>query len=311
MILTVTPNSAVDWTVFLPHFHWEGPHRADKAVWGMAGKPAGAAWILGELGVDTTAMGFAAGTYGEKMIELLEGKNVETDFIWVGGETRFNVHVVDRETGRQTLLAVDTLEITNAHVERFMKRFHKDLSQAKALVTGSSLPACLDPDFFHEIITAAKEKGIPVVLDSSSPHLAHTLTAGPDVIKSNRAELSSVAGHDIITIEDAYQAARAVLDEYGTQVIVTLEAEGALAVLKEAAYRVPALKIEMIENTAGSGDGVLAGIAYALATRLPLEDGIRLGTAAAGAVIMTPAAADCRKEDIERLLQKVELIPYP
>ena len=68
MILTVTPNSAVDWTVFLPHFHWEGPHRADKAVWGMAGKPAGAAWILGELGVDTTAMGFAAGTYGEKMI---------------------------------------------------------------------------------------------------------------------------------------------------------------------------------------------------------------------------------------------------
>jgi fructose-1-phosphate kinase PfkB-like protein len=43
MILTVTPNSAIDWTVFLPHFRWEGPIRADKAVWGMAGKPSGAA----------------------------------------------------------------------------------------------------------------------------------------------------------------------------------------------------------------------------------------------------------------------------
>jgi len=310
MILTVTPNSAIDWTVFLPHFRWEGPLRADKAVWGMAGKPSGTAWILGELGVDTTAMGFAAGTNGEKMIELLEGKNVETDFIWVSGETRLNVHVVERETGGQTLLAVDTLEITSAHIERFMKRFHKKISQAKALVTGSSLPACLDPDFFREIITAAKEKGIPVALDSSSPHLAHALPSGLDVIRSNRVELSGIAGQDIITIEDAYQAARAILDEYGTQVIVTLGVEGALAVLKENAYRIPAPEVEVIESTAGAGDGILAGIAYALANRLPLEEGIRLGTAAAGAVIMTPATADCRKEDIERLLPSVELIPY-
>ena len=310
MILTVTPNSAIDWTVFLPHFRWEGPLRADKAVWGMAGKPSGTAWILGELGVDTTAMGFAAGTNGEKMIELLEGKNVETDFIWVSGETRLNVHVVERETGGQTLLAVDTLEITSAHIERFMKRFHKKISQAKALVTGSSLPACLDPDFFREIITAAKEKGIPVALDSSSPHLAHALPSGLDVIRSNRVELSSIAGQDIITIEDAYQAARAILDEYGTQVIVTLGVEGALAVLKENAYRIPAPEVEVIESTAGAGDGILAGIAYALANRLPLEEGIRLGTAAAGAVIMTPATADCHKEDIEYLLPSIELIPY-
>ena len=310
MILTVIPNSAIDWTVFLPHFRWGGPLRADKAVWGMAGKPTGAAWILGELGVDTTAMGFAAGTYGEKMIEILEGKNVETDFIWVSGETRLNVHVVDRETGGQTLLEVDTLEITSAHVERFMKRFHKKLSQAKALVTGSSLPACLDPDFFREIITAAKEKGVPVVLDSSSPYLAYALPAGPDVIKSNRAELSGVVGQDIITIEDAYQAARAVFDEYGPQVVVTLDDEGVLAVLKETAYHILAPKIEVIESTTGAGDGVLAGIAYALANRLSLEEGIRLGTAAAGAVIMTPAAADCRKKDIERLLHSIELVPY-
>jgi 1-phosphofructokinase len=311
MILTVTPNSAIDWKLFLPHFRWEGPLRADKAVWGMAGKPASAAWILGELGVDATAMGFAAGTYGEKMIELLEGKNVETDFIWVSGETRLNVQVVDLETGGQTILAVDTLEITNAHVERFMKRFHKKLNQAKALVTGSSLPACLDPDFFREIITAAKEKGIPVAFDTSSPHLAHALPAGPDVIKSNRAELSGVVGEDIITIEDAYQGARAVLDEYGTQVIVTLDTEGTLAVLKETAYHIPAPKIEVIESTVGSGEGVLAGIAYALANCLPLEEGIRLGTVAAGAFIMTSATADCRKEDVEQLLPTVELIPYP
>ena len=311
MILTVTPNSAIDWALFIPHFNWGGSLQVDKAVWGMAGKSTGAAWILGELGVDTIAMGFAAGTSGEKMIELLEQKNVETDFIWVSGETRLNVHVFDRGNDQQTLLAVDTLEIANAHIERFMKRFTKKLKQAKVLITGGSLPAGLTPDFFREIITAAKEKGVPVVLDSGFPHLANVLLVSPDLIMLNRADLSGVVGHAVVSIEEAYQAARAIIEKYSTQVLVTLDTEGTLAVLKESAYRIPAIKVERIENTTGAEVGILAGVAYALANQFPLEDGIRLGTAASSAVTMASAAADCRKDDVERLLSKVELIPYP
>ena len=311
MILTVTPNSAVDWTVSVPHFQWEQPLRANSAVWGVAGKPAGAAWILGELGIITTAMGFVAGTSGEKLIELLEAKNVETDFIWVGGETRLNVIIINQHTGEQTTLAVDTLEITTTHLERFMRRFNKKLAHADALITGSSLPACIDPDFFNRLITTANDAQVPVILDTSAPHLAHALSAGPTVIKPNRAELSSVAGETITTIEQAYHAARTILDTYGTQVIVTLDADGALAVLKGGTFRIPALKLSAVKNTAGAGDGVLAGIAYALANHLPIQEGIRLGTAAAGAVILTPATADCRKQDVERLLPTIELIPYP
>ena len=311
MILTVTPNSAIDWALFIPHFEWGGSLQADKAVWGMAGKSTGAAWILGKLGVDTIAMGFAAGTSGEKMIELLEQKNVETDFIWVSGETRLNVHVFDRESGRQTLLAVDTLEVASVHIERFMKRFLKKLKQAKVLITGGSLPAGLTPDFFREIITAAKEKGVPVVLDSGFPHLADVLLASPDLIKLNCADLSSVVGHVVDSVEEAYQAARAINEKYTTQVLVTLDIGGTLAVLKESAYRIPTLKVERIENNASAEIGILAGIAYALANQFPLEDGIRLGAAASSAVTMTPAAANFCKDDVERLLSKVELIPYP
>ncbi|MCJ7626253.1 MAG: hexose kinase [Anaerolineaceae bacterium] len=311
MILTVTPNSAVDWTVSIPHFHWEQPLRANSAVWGVAGRPASAAWILGELGIIATAMGFVAGTSGEKLIELLEAKNVETDFTWVGGETRLNVHIVNQQTGEQTLLAVDTLEITNTQRERFTRRFHKKLAHADALVIGSSLPASIDPDFFNNLITAAKEMDVPVVLDTCSPHLAHALLAAPTVIKPNRTELSSVAGEHITTIEQAYRVARAILDQTGTQVIVTLDTDGTLAVLKESAFRIPAPVLTAIESTAGAGAGVLAGIAYALANSLPIQEGIRLGTAAAGAVILTPATADCRKEDVELLLPTIELIPYP
>jgi 6-phosphofructokinase 2 len=52
-------------------------------------------------------------------------------------------------------------------------------------------------------------------------------------------------------------------------------------------------------------------MAAALYRGQSVEDGIRLGFAAAGAVVMTPGTADCHREDIERLVPEVELIPYP
>jgi 6-phosphofructokinase 2 len=52
-------------------------------------------------------------------------------------------------------------------------------------------------------------------------------------------------------------------------------------------------------------------MAAALYRAQPVEDGLRLGFAAAGAVVMTPGTADCHREDIERLIPQVHLIPYP
>jgi 6-phosphofructokinase 2 len=69
------------------------------------------------------------------------------------------------------------------------------------------------------------------------------------------------------------------------------------------------LKIPVI-STAGAGDAVLAGLAAALSRGKPIDEGLRLGFAAATAVCLTPATADCRRKDIERLLPQVKLIPY-
>ena len=82
-----------------------------------------------------------------------------------------------------------------------------------------------------------------------------------------------------------------------------------LAILPEKTYRIPVLPVKVV-STAGAGDGVLAGLAAALDAGWPLEEGLRLGTAMAGAVCMQLATADCRKADIENLLPQVRLLSY-
>ncbi|MCZ7543052.1 MAG: PfkB family carbohydrate kinase [Anaerolineae bacterium] len=70
----------------------------------------------------------------------------------------------------------------------------------------------------------------------------------------------------------------------------------------------PPVPVEVV-NPAGAGDAVLAGMAAALAQGKPFEEGLRLAFAAAAAVCLTPGTADCRREDVERLLPQVQLIP--
>src|SRR5262249_11843487 len=92
----------------------------------------------------------------------------------------------------------------------------------------------------------------------------------------------------------------------GTAPIMTFGGEGALAVLPGKAYRIPPLKIEVV-SAAGAGDAVLAGVAASIERRQPIEEGLRLGIAAAAAVCLMPGTADCRREDVERFLPQVAL----
>jgi hypothetical protein len=43
----------------------------------------------------------------------------------------------------------------------------------------------------------------------------------------------------------------------------------------------------------------------------PIEEGLRLGFAAATAVLLQPGTADCRRSDVEAFLPQIELFSYP
>jgi fructose-1-phosphate kinase PfkB-like protein len=51
-------------------------------------------------------------------------------------------------------------------------------------------------------------------------------------------------------------------------------------------------------------------MAAGLSEGWPAEEGVRLGIAMAGAVCMQLATADCRKDDIDRLLPLVQMVPF-
>lgn len=309
MIITVTPNTAIDRTLFVPEFRLEKTIRSSRVVLGMGGKGTDASWVLGAIGAPNRALGFAAGLAGERMRTMLEERGSETDFVWVDGETRVNIILVHEDGQGQSTFTVDTLKVTEADQAALRERFAGSMVDGKSVILGGSPPRGVRPDLYADLVAEARRHGVPVILDASGETLRAAISYRPTIIKPNRDELAQITGRTIGSLQDIYQAARAVYDEHGVQMVVTLGEEGALAVLADRAYRIPPLDLEVV-SSAGAGDAVLAGMAVSFANGEPLEEGLRLGFAAAGAVMLTPATADCRKEDVDRLLEKVEIIPY-
>jgi 1-phosphofructokinase family hexose kinase len=270
----------------------------------MGGKPADVSYVLGALGVPSLALGFAAGNNGQRMQAMLAERGAITHFVQANGETRLNTVIIVEDTHQEVTITTPALEVTAAQLDELRGLVAQALDQAEVIALGGSLPRGVPLDFYPEIVRMAKARGVPAVVDASGVPLLAALPEGPLLIKPNRVEMEEITGHEIRSVEEAHLAAAELKARYGCNVVVSLGKDGAVALLGEQTYRAYAPQVKVV-SPAGSGDALTAGMVLAIARREPLVEGLRLGMAAAAAVVMMLGTADCRKEDVDRLLPQV------
>jgi 1-phosphofructokinase family hexose kinase len=318
MIISVTPNTAIDYSLRVPEFKLGQTIRALETAWGMGGKAADAAWILGHWGVENLVMGFVAGENGNRMEAMLKERGCQTDFVWVNGDTRLNTVICI--AGKHSTFTSSTLQATSTHVEAFFEKYQRALAGATCVIAGGTLPEGVPLTFFGDVIQLARQRDIPVIFDSSGSNLRMGLEACPTVIKPNLVELADIAdeGFDLTAPGKSeadrklaiYTLGQQVQSKYGVSLVVTLGSEGAIAFFGDTHYWIPSLSVNVV-SAAGAGDAVLAGLAVAYAQHKPIEDGLRLGFALATSVLLTLATADYNPEDARFFLPLVVLHPLP
>jgi 1-phosphofructokinase len=307
MIITLTPNTGIDYTLQISSFQLNSTIRATDSAWGMGGKATDVSWTLGKLGIPTRALGFAAGPNGLRMENMLRERGAETDFVWVDGETRLNTIIVVAGEGQSTVTS-SSLKVSPEHIYEFAARYQKALLGASCVVIGGSLPHGVPVEFYVEAIEIAHEHNVPVIFDSSGPPLVAGVKSRPEIIKPNLTELGDLLGYKPASLKEAGQAARKLQDEFGSNVIITLGAEGAVAVSGDRSYFIHPLSVPVV-SVAGAGDGVLAGMALSYLRRESFESGLQHGFALAGAILQTLSTADLRVEDYHQLLPQIQIEP--
>ena len=115
MIYTVTFNPSLDYIVSVDHFRPGLTNRTDSELILPGGKGINVSTVLGNLGIESTALGFIAGFTGREIRRAVEEYGVKADFIELSsGLSRINVKLRSIEgteiNGRGPDIAPDDTE---------------------------------------------------------------------------------------------------------------------------------------------------------------------------------------------------------
>lgn len=259
MILTVTPNTALDHVLEVEHYVPGERLNVLAQAECIGGKGNLVSAFAEDFGMHSVSLGFAAGKNGRRLAELLRRRGARADFTPAQGETRRIFVIVDHKRHLQTWLMPKTLRVNRVAERHLEKRVARWLPKSSWLVLCGSLPAGCSPLLYRRLTQMAHACNVPVLIDSRGPALLQTLPARPEVVKLNMGELAST--FDVRpTAGEAVGIDVTVFLKEGVQwVVCTMGAAGAIAAghEKKWAFVPPAIQAR---SSAGSGDAFTAAL---------------------------------------------------
>ena len=298
MIITVTPNAALDVTYEVDALTRHTSHRVRAVTERAGGKGINVASVLAQLGHEVVVTGCSGGATGAMIRADLDARGVSHSFADSDGEARRTLTVVSRSDGDATVFnepgPVQSPEAWQGlldHVRGLVAE-----TSASVVVLSGSLPPGAPADGYAALVHLCREAGAAVILDADGESLRLALAAGPDVVKPNRHELAQATGTNDVTagVEELRAlGARDVVVSAGPDGLSWYAADGGTVRAR--------LETSLEGNPTGAGDAVVAALAAGLLDDRPHDLVVRDAVAWSAAAVLQPVAGVVDPIDVARL----------
>jgi 1-phosphofructokinase/tagatose 6-phosphate kinase len=286
VIITVTPNAAVDKTLTVPNFQTGFRHRASESLTLPGGKGVNIARALKALGEPVIVTGLVGGRAGQQIVEGLQRENILNDFVHIAGESRTSTAVVDPTTMTQTEVVEYGPVVTETETRALLDKIEYLAKGARFAVLAGSLPRKVSEDFYAAVLQRIRRHRCFVVLDSAGEPLRRGVRGRPNLIIPNLREAEDLVGHEFHDDQDVVDGT-AIMCELGARNAIVKTQHGCIARFqvgrKQRLFRATIVPLETIVSTVGSGDAFLAGFISARFRRLDISDCLRHALAAGAA----------------------------
>ena len=275
MIYTITFNPALDYVITVDHFQQGLVNRVCEEHIFCGGKGINVSAILKELGYESEALGFVAGFTGDEIVRRAKSEyDIKTDFIKVEkGMSRINVKMRSDE---ETEINGMGPQITDEDVEKLFKKLDT-LKEGDVLVLSGSIPKCISPRIYEEILERLQDRGILFVVDATGQLLVNVLAYHPFLIKPNNHEIEEIFDVKLETEEDLVKYANTHI----------------LCVCKGT-----------VKNSVGAGDSMVAGFVAGYLNNGDYDEALALGTACGGATAFSYSLA--KRDFIDECLAQLK-----
>jgi tagatose 6-phosphate kinase len=305
MILCMNLNAAIDKTVIVSSFQLGKIHRPEAVKALPGGKGCNVARALKTLGDSPVVSGWVGGSAGQFIEKCLHDEGIQTDFVWTDFESRTCLSILDSTNHLVTEIYEKGDPIPPKPVDAMRARFRAIIGQYKAVTFSGSLPPGVPLDFYTDLIRIAHDANVLTFLDSSNQTaLKLGLEAKPFLVKPNEDEIAVLTEKSLKNTSDYAQAAVSLYQCYGSIVVLSLGARGAIVARGAQTLHIQNPPVDA-KSAVGSGDCMLAGLAYGFTHDFPFEDVLKYGVAAGTANTLTVGAGTFTLDDFERIRTEI------
>lgn len=300
MIYTVTFNPSLDYIVSVEDFKLGMTNRTNSEQMLPGGKGINVSTVLGNLGIENTALGFIAGFTGEEIARRVEAMGVKSDFITIDeGISRINLK----------LRSIDGTEINGCGpkisgkaAERLMKKLEV-LGEGDILVLAGSIPGSMPDDTYRRIMERLEGKGIMIVVDATKDLLVNVLEYHPFLVKPNNHELGEIFHVKLGNRASVVPYARKLQEMGALNVLVSMAGEGAVLAAQDGSiYEAPAPKGRLV-NGVGAGDSMVAGFVAGWMEKKEYRHAFNMGISAGSASAFSEFLAT--REEVEAVYRQM------
>jgi tagatose 6-phosphate kinase len=306
MILCLNLNAAIDKTIVVSSFRINQIHRPESVVALAGGKGCNVARALKTLGETPVVSGWVGGFAGQFIEKELHQEGIQTAFIHTDFESRTCTSILDRT--KQTMTEIYELgePVPLEKIDALREYISANIGKYQAITLSGSLPPGVPSDFYADLIKVARDENVLTFLDTSGDALHKGIKAGPFLIKPNETEARSLLGLAPEKPFDFAEAATKISIKYGTHVLLSLGAKGAVAARAKELFIVKNPYVDA-KSAVGSGDCMLAGFVHGFLQGLSFEKAVICGVATGAANTLVIGAGQFKLDDFERLRGQVYL----
>lgn len=305
-VVTVTLNPAIDQTASIPNFKAGAVNRVSWEQSDPGGKGVNVASFLADFGWTVTVSGFLGRDNSQSFHSFFEQKHIRNRFISIAGKTRTNIKIIDEVQNEVTDINFPGQSPAADDVAALHRVVDELAIVHDWFILSGSLPAGVSPAIYAELTQRLKAQGKTVILDASGESFRQAISAAPYAVKPNLEELQEVLGRSLPDTAAIVQAARDLIAQGITCVVVSMGAEGAIFVEAETAVWARPPQVEVV-STVGAGDAMVSGFVTGKLRGLDLANCARLATAFSMGALSQVGPRLPPKQTVESFCQQVQI----
>lgn len=304
-IVSLSLNPAIDLTYEIAELKNQQKVRAITTRYDPGGTGINVGRALEKLNANSQTCCVTSGKMGEFLDTLLRQELTRVFILRVEGETRINTTLLQQSPVRQYEINAAGSILLPHQLDEIINKFLEFCGQGLGILTGSLPPSAPD-DTYCKINIKLQKQGGRAIIDAPVAVMKKALSSNPFMIKPNLHELELLRKKTLNNIEQIAAEARLIVQEGTKHVCVSLAEKGAILTDRENSFYCNSPEIN-IHSTVGSGDSMVAGLAYAFAAQKNPKQALKLAVACGAGTAKQAGTQLFKTKDIEMLLKKIEV----